>query len=171
MLAIAGAFGLLVGTSGRQPYEHGGTAPQPISYVWGVGSSLAYAFAYIARKYGLININAPIFGTMISAVSGFAFFALAAVFVNSYRRNLLNIFTGLNRWLVYAAFSVSISQILQFAALSYEKVSTVVMINSLEIFISTFLSVVVFRAERRPGAGILAAACFATAGVITIALG
>jgi hypothetical protein len=45
----------------------------------------------------------------------------------------------------------------------------VVMIASLEIFISSFLSVVVFRTEARPDLETYIAAAIATAGVIAIA--
>jgi drug/metabolite transporter (DMT)-like permease len=171
MLAIAAAFVMLLfksrgGSTAGTAAGHAG-----ISYLWGVGSALAYAFAHIARKFGLMDIDAPVFGTMISAVSGFICFLIAAMFLDRYRHNLRRIFTNLNRWLVLAAFSVSAGQILQFAALYYEKVSTVVMITSLEIFISMFLSVVIFRAEQRPDARVIIAAVAATAGVMAIAMG
>lgn len=172
MLAIALAFFMLVSnTRTSMQLDPAADRLSTLSYMWGVGSALAYAFAYIARKYGLASINAPVFGTMISAISGFAFFVIAAVFVRSYRHNLRNLFTNLNRWLVLAGLFVSSGQILTFAALYYEKVSTVVMINSLEIFLASFLSVVVFRAEKRPDLNTYIAAVIATAGVIAVAAG
>jgi len=172
MLTIAVAFALLLRRSWRTSAgKHPADRPPPVQYVWGVCSALSYAFAYIARKTGLGIIDAPAFGTMISAVSGFAFFIIAALFTHQYRENLRNIFTNLNRWLVLAAIFVSLGQILMFAALSYEKVSTVVMISSMEVFIATFLSVVVFRTERRPDTMTYVAAVLATAGVIAVAAG
>jgi drug/metabolite transporter (DMT)-like permease len=151
MLAIALAFGLLIYKS-RSGLDsvHAGEKISPFNYTWGVGSALAYALAAISRKNGLIEIDAPVFGTMISAASGFCVFAIAAIFLRTYRENFRTLFSKVNRWLVLAGIFVSGGQILQFAALTYEKVSTVIMINSLEIFIASFLSVVVFRAERRP---------------------
>lgn len=170
MAAIALAFLLLLRRSWRTATgAHAADRPPPLHYTWGVSSALCYAFAYIARKIGLDLIAAPAFGTMVSAVSGFAFFVVAAIFMHGYRENLRNIFTNLNRWLILAAIFVSLGQILMFAALSYEKVSTVVMIASLEVFIATFLSVVVFRTERRPDAMTYVAAVLATAGVIAVA--
>lgn len=170
IIGIALAFGLLI----RKSFKRGvvdaeSQAPSLGSYGWGVGSALSYALAYITRKYGLMLIGAPAFGTMISAVSGFVFFTVAAVFVAQYRDNLRNIFKNLNVWLVVAAISVSSGQILLFAAIFYEKVSTVVMIASLEIFISSFLSVVVFQTEKRPDGLTYIAAAIATTGVFAIA--
>lgn len=170
ILSIALAFGLLIRRSFQRSLPEDEAQPPSLgSYGWGVGSALSYALAYIARKYGLVLIGAPAFGTMVSAVSGFTFFSIAAIFVAQYRDNLRNIFRNLNRWLVLAAITVSLGQILLFAALYYEKVSTVVMIASLEIFISSFLSVVVFRTEKRPDLETYVAASVATAGVIAIA--
>jgi drug/metabolite transporter (DMT)-like permease len=172
MLAIALAFGLLlrrsVMTSNAAPLEG---APSAVDYAWGIGSALSYALAYIARKYGLALIAAPAFGTMVSAASGFAFFIIAAIFTARYRDNLYNIFKNLNKWLVFAALCVSFGQIFFFAALFYEKVSTVVMIASLEIFLSSFLAVVIFRTEKRPDTETYVAAAIATAGVIAVAAG
>ena len=172
MAIIAAAFGLLIYRSTAR----GGSGPRdahlaPVLYLWGVGSALAYSFAYVGRKNGLAEIDAPVFGTMISAVSGFVFFVIAAAFHPTHRNNLLRIFSNLNRWLFFAAIFVSCGQILQFAALFYEKVSTVVMINSLEIFMGSFLAVVVFRTERRPDAGTYIAAVLATAGVVAVTFG
>jgi drug/metabolite transporter (DMT)-like permease len=171
MVAIAIAFGLLLYNPGNTPLDNSSDKIPTIYYLWGVGAALAYAFAYIARKYGVINLEAPIFGTMISAISGFLFFVIAAVFSKTYQDNLRNMFTNLNRWLVLAGVCASSGQILMFSALTYEKVSTVVMINSLEIFIASFLAVVVFRTEGRPDRKTIIAALLATVGVIAVAVG
>lgn len=172
IVGIALAFGLLIRRSFQRSVadiEAQAAPPSLASYGWGVGSALSYALAYITRKYGLLLVAAPAFGTMVSAVSGFTFFVIAAIFVSQYRVNFRNMFRNLNVWLVLAAFTVSLGQILLFAALFYEKVSTVVMIASLEMFIASFLSVVVFRTEARPDLETYIAATIATAGVIAIA--
>ena len=99
MFAIAVAFVLLIRNISKHPYLD--PADEQLSmtgYAVGVGAALAYAFANIARKSGLIYLDAPVFGTMISAITGFGFFIIAAIFVRSYRTNLLNMFSKLNRW-------------------------------------------------------------------------
>jgi drug/metabolite transporter (DMT)-like permease len=172
MFAIGLAFVLLIRNIGA--HRHLNAADKQLSmlgYTVGVGAALAYAFANIARKFGLINLDAPVFGTMISAVSGFGFFVVAALFLRSYRTNLLNMFSNLNRWSVLAGICASSGQILTFAALSYESVSTVVMIGSLEVFVSSFLSVYIFHTERRPDPMTLLAAFLATGGVIIVSAG
>jgi len=52
-----------------------------------------------------------------------------------------------------------------------ESISTVVMVSSLEVFVAAFLSIVVFRTEKRPDAVVLLAALFATLGVVAVAAG
>ena len=68
-----------------------------------------------------------------------------------------------------AAIFVSMGQILMFAAVAHEKVSTVVMISSLKIFFSIFLSTLVFRTEARPDMVILLSAFLAIIGVVLVA--
>jgi len=169
MAAIAAAFGLLI----RESFLARGTlsvaAPPPSSYLFGVFGAVAYAGTYITRKLGLDILHAPAFGTLVSAASGFAGFAILAIVLPRQRAHLAGIFAHLDRWIVLGAIAVSAGQILMFAALSYERVSTVAMIVSLEIFISIFLSVVVFRAERAPGPGVALAAVLATLGVVLVA--
>lgn len=172
MAGIALAFILLIKNIGKHRHLDAADARlSMLGYTFGVGAALAYAFANVARKFGLIHMGAPVFGTMISAVSGFGFFVVAAIFLRSYRNNLLKMFSNLNRWSVLAGICASSGQILTFAALEHESVSTVVMISSLEIFASSFLSVVIFRTERRPDLTTVAAAILATAGVIAVASG
>jgi len=173
MCLIAVAFGLLLcSNKNYTPVSQShNDRLSPVHYLWGVGSALAYAFAYIARKHGIEATDTPVFGTMVSAATGFIFFMVAAIFSKPWFDNLRNIFSNLNLWLTLAAIFVSMGQILQFSALYYEKVSTVVMINSMEIFIASFLSVVIFRAERRPDIATYIGAIIATAGVIAVASG
>jgi drug/metabolite transporter (DMT)-like permease len=169
MAAIAAGFALLIRDAvrrkGRLAVEH----PAPLAYLFGVFGALAYAMAYILRKLGLDLMDTPAFGTLVSVVTGFAAFGAMAVASARYRAYFGGIFAHLDRWIVLAAIMVSFGQIFLFAALAYEKVSTVVMIASLEIFISILLSVLVFRTERMPGPAVLAAAGLAMTGVLLVA--
>jgi drug/metabolite transporter (DMT)-like permease len=169
MVAIAAAFALMI----RESFTHGrvstGGAPPATYYLFGVFGALAYAFAYIARKLGLNLIDTPALGTFVSAITGFALFVLIALVSERYRSYFRNLFNDLDRWILGSAIMVSFGQILLFAALAYERVSTVVMIASLEIFISIFLSVMIFRTERLPGPAVIVAAVLATAGVLLVA--
>lgn len=167
--AIALGFALLVRDSFRRRGRLRVAAPPPSSYLFGVAGALAYAGAYVTRKFGLGLMPEPAFGTFVSALAGFAVFALLALVSPRYRSHFRGIFAHLDRWILASAVMVSFGQILLFAALAYEKVSTVVMIASTEIFLSIFLSVVVFRAEARPGPSILLAAGLVMAGVLLVA--
>ena len=168
MAAICCAFALLIRENWVERQVSVGAVPL-MSYGFGVGASLAYASAYVMRKIGLETLPSPAFGTFVSAVAGFAVFVVLAVFLPRYRSNFAQMFSNLDRFVVGAAVLVSLGQILMFAALSYAPVSTVVMIASLEIFMSMFLSVVVLRSDRRVGPLVLAAAGLATVGVVLVA--
>lgn len=168
MAAIAAAFGLLMRESlpGRRAFDT--NSPPAPYYLFGVFSALAYALANVVRKVALVDLSMPAFGTFVSAVTGFACFGILALASERYRAHFRSLFSGLDRWVVSSAVMVSIGQILLFAAFSYESVSTVVMIVSMEIFISIFLSVLIFRSERIPGLPALSAAGLAMVGVVLV---
>jgi drug/metabolite transporter (DMT)-like permease len=166
---IALSFALVLQERFRRHGPLAVAAPPLAAYLLGVGGALAYALAYVTRKLGLEQVDSAAFGTFVSASAGFAGFATLALISARYRRYFQGIFANLDRWTILAAIMVSFGQILLFAALSHERVSTVVMIASLEIFISMFLSVVVFRSERLAGPAILLAAALALGGVVLVA--
>lgn len=171
MALIALAFAIMSRKSFQKlsPEEQAKT-PALVDYSWGIGASFSYGMSFITRKYGLAYIASPAFGTMISAIVGFLFFLVAAIFSERYRDNMRNLFRNLNRWLVLAAIFVSCGQIFIFAALSYETVATVAIISSLEVFLSSFLAVVIFKAEKRPGWDVYLAAVIAVVGAIAVAM-
>ena len=74
-------------------------------------------------------------------------------------------------WQFVAALCISTGQISQFVALSFTGVSQVAVVNSVEVFISAYLAVVVFRTESMPGPLVLAGTLLATAGVVLVAIG
>ena len=169
MVAIGLAFAILIRESVRMRGKLRVEAPPPAAYLFGVFGALAYALSSIGRKAGLDVLSAPAFGTFVSAVTGFAVFAALAVVSPRYRVYFHGVFRDLDRWIVLAAIMVSLGQVLLFAALAYETVTTVVMIASMEIFLSMFLSIMIFRTERVPGPMILLAAAMATVGVLLVA--
>jgi drug/metabolite transporter (DMT)-like permease len=168
LIVIAIAFGILIRDSFKKA-KTGTETPRPMAYMIGAGAAFAYAVSYIFRKAGLNVMDTPAFGTFISALSGFIGFAILAVFSANYRPVFRNLFKNIDRHVMAAAILVSMGQILMFAALAYEKVSTVVMISSLEVFFSIFLATVVFQTEGRPAPSILVAAVLAILGVILVA--
>ncbi|MGB3406245.1 MAG: DMT family transporter [Jannaschia sp.] len=168
LLVIAMAFVILINES-LEKAKLGAESPHPVAYAIGASAALAYAISYILRKAGLIVMDAPALGTFISALAGFAGFAVLAACSTRYRPMFRNLFRNIDRQVMAAAILVSIGQILMFAALAHEKVSTVVMISSLEIFFSIFLATVVFKTEERPGPAILFAAACAFVGVLLVA--
>jgi drug/metabolite transporter (DMT)-like permease len=170
MTAIALSFGLLIRESLSQRGSLG-DAPPSLAYLFGVFGALAYALAYVARKAGLNGLEAPALGTLVSALTGLAVFLTMALFFQSHRRNVAQVFSTLDRWIVIGAIMVSLGQILLFAALAFETVATVVLIASLEIFMSIFLSVVVFKREARPSLAVGCAALLAMGGVGLVAFG
>ncbi|NUB45853.1 DMT family transporter [Fertoebacter nigrum] len=169
MAVTALAFYLLIRAGAGRATA--GVVPRLMDYSWGVGSALAYAGAYITRKIGLIDLPSPALGTLVSALTGMAIF-LALALVNARQRaSLVGVFRYLDRWNIAAAVLMSLGQIVLFWALLYERVSVIVMIASLEVFIASFLSVVVLKTEARPDLATYVAAGLGTLGVILIASG
>lgn len=169
LAVIALAFGILIRQSLRR--SDGAPEAEPLAYGIGAAAALAYAVAYIARKLGLAEYDAPALGTFVSAVAGLAAFAVLAIFSKDYRPMFRNVFRNVDRPVLASAFLVSAGQILMFAALAKSPVSTVVMISSLEIFFSIFLSWLVFRTEVRPDMSVLVSAGLAVTGVVLVANG
>lgn len=170
LVALAVAFALLIRDS-RASARAGDIAASPVAYGIGAGAALAYAIAYIGRKAGLERLDAPALGTFVSALAGLAAFAVLAVLWPRYRQMFASVFRNIDRWVAAASLFISAGQILMFAALAYTSVATVVMISSLEIFFSIFLTTLAFRTERRPGPAVLLAAFWAVAGVALVAAG
>ena len=170
VLALALAIFLLISDKSRK-YEHEEeNAPKdwrvvaPL-YIPGILSCLAYAVSYIARKNGLVTLGTPAFGTFVSAMAGIFFYLILAVPFESYRKFVVEGVRNIAPITLAIGASMSVGQVLFFTALTYEKLSTVVMIGSLETFIAMFLSVAIFRLEIRPSTKQLAAAALATTGV------
>jgi len=170
LAAIALAFVILVSDSLRRANPATPTVG-PLAYGVGAAAALAYAVSYILRKAGLDVLDAPALGTFVSALAGFSAFAILAILSDRYRPMFRGVFQNLDGPIVISAFLVSSGQILMFAALAYAPVSTVVMISSLEIFFSFFLSWLVFGTDKRPGLSITASAGLAVLGVVLVATG
>jgi drug/metabolite transporter (DMT)-like permease len=166
--AIGAALAILARETLRRTRE---SEPPLNAYLPGVTAAFAYAVSYIARKLGLAAAGAPAFGTFLSALAGFLCFALLAAVWPRYRHSFAGMFRHLDRWIVLSAVLISAGQILMFAALAHAPVSTVVMISSLEVFLSILLASFLFRIEARPSGPILAAAGLATGGAILLAAG
>lgn len=170
LLAIALAFAILIRDSFRGLDTAVGS-PGSAAFLIGAAAALAYAVAYVGRKAGLDILDAPALGTFVSALTGFLAFAVLAAFSARYRPMFTGVFRNIDRSIVAAAVLVSTGQILTFAALARAPVSTVVMISSLEIFMTIFLSTIVFRSEARAGIPVLVSASLAVAGVGLVTLG
>lgn len=170
LLAIACAFAILVADSMRRANRAQATVT-PLAYGIGAAAAFAYAVAYVGRKAGLDLVDAPALGTLVSAIAGFAAFSVLAIVSSTYRAMFRGVFRNIDRPVVLSALLVSVGQILMFAALAHASVTTVVMISSLEIFFSVFLSWLVFGTERRPSGPVFLAAALAFAGVLLVAAG
>lgn len=170
MALIAAAFAVMIRRSFRRA-EAEENPPPAADYGWGVAGSLCYASSYVARKLGLAAAPLPLFGTLVSALAGLVAIAALGLFVRRFRDNLLNAFRWATPWTVAAGVTVSMGQILTFAALFHAEVMTVVMISSLEMFISNAVAVLVFRTETRAHWSVLLGAALAGGGAIAVASG
>jgi drug/metabolite transporter (DMT)-like permease len=174
MTLIAVSFGTLLRGTVRSLWSGGRGASEEhavMDYLYGPASALCYATSYIGRRFGLERIPDAVFGTFVSALAAIAYYLVAAWFVRDYRRAFREALTAANRWQLAAAVFVSFGQIANFGAIQFTAVSKVVMIVSMEIFISMFLAVVVFKTERPPDRMTVLAALLAMAGVALVTLG
>lgn len=170
-LQLAGMALVLGGTVVLQGARAGAGIARPGWVTWGVGTSAFYGLAYVLRKIGLQHMAGPVFGALVGAVTGLAWYLLAAPFNAAARQAILSSIRGCGRWQVVAAAAMALAQIGQFLALARTDVATVAVIGSAETVISIFLAVVVFRSEPLPGATVLMGAAVSTFGVVLLVLG
>ncbi len=143
----------------------------PRGYTFGAISALLYAASYIARKRGLQSLPDPYFGALLGSVAALTYYLIGCFFSFKFRTEVKALLHAPNRWQFFAALCISFGQISQFIALNYIGVGRLAVINSVEIFLSTYLAVIVFRTESWPSVLVLLATALATAGVILFATG
>lgn len=184
MLLIFASFGVLIWqalASNAAKAGSGDTSPSSSSrsrmatlanlgFFYGPVSALAYATGYVARKQGLTVMPDAAFGTMFGSVVGAICFVLAAQFMDSYRAAVRATFTTFNAWLFAAAVLSSLGQLLYFAALTYSTISRVALISSMEVFVTMFITVALFRAREQLTGSLLAAAGLGVIGTVFVVL-
>lgn len=179
MVLIFLSFALLAHDSLRAPQQASPGAPKAhprtffatlvnLGYLYGPISALAYAWGYLARKQGLMHIPDPYLGTMVGALAGTLAYLLAAAFLDSYRKAVVNTFMRFNGWFMVTGMLASFGQLSYFVALQHSTVSRVALIVSMEVFLTIFFSVWIFRTRERLNAVTVAAACLGVAGSVLI---
>jgi drug/metabolite transporter (DMT)-like permease len=138
---------------------------------FGFLSAALYASSFIARKFGLGEVPNPYFGALVGSLVALLHYAGGCLVSTRFRSLVWRSFARPDPWQLLAAFCMSVGQISQFAALMRTDVSRVAFINSVEVYLSAALAVLVFRTESPPSRPILVAMALATGGVIMIAAG
>ena len=141
-----------------------------LGLVYGPISAFAYALGYLARRQGLNLIPDPFLGTAVGAFAGIGAYLLASIAIPGYRTAITNTFTKINPWFYATGLMASFGQLCYFVALSHSTVSRVALIASMEVFITIFLSVWIFRTKEKLTANTLIAACLGVAGTGLILL-
>jgi drug/metabolite transporter (DMT)-like permease len=141
-----------------------------LGLVYGPVSAFAYALGYLARKAGLAYIPDPFIGAFVGALAGIAAYLSASLAIPAYRKAIGNAFTRINPWFYFTGMLASFGQIFYFVALNESTVSRVALISSVEVFITIFLSLWIFRSGERLTATTLLAACLGVAGTALILL-
>ena len=136
---------------------------------FGVLCAVFYAGSYVARKFGIGFLPDAAFGTLVGALGGVAFYALAATLSSHYRQIIRSLWQSSGPWQWATAVSISMGQISLVFALAHTKVAHVAIISSLEIFVGIYFAAFVLGSEERPGAKILFAATLATIGMGIVA--
>lgn len=137
---------------------------------WGIGSAAAYGFSYVLRKMALAQMPAAIPGALIGALTGLAWYVLAAPASRQMRGAVTGVLRHTGPWQFVAASAIAMGQIGQFLALSRTSVATVAVLGSAETLISIMLASRVFRTEPNPRPLVWAGAAFSTAGIVLVAV-
>lgn len=173
MLLIALSFVLLI-VDNRRKLDAARLPPGANlsrGYAFGVICAITYAASYITRKNGLDIMPDPYLAAFISSAAALAYYLAGCVISANYRAMVARTLVRPNSWQLLAALCISAGQIFQFVALSHTTVSRLAIINSVEIFISLYLAVILFRTEGWPPRIIIIATLIATAGVVTVVAG
>lgn len=178
MILIFASFGVLVAKSLAEERSSGSGMKERslfatmanLGYLFGPVSALAYAAGYVARKQGLNEMPDAVFGTMTGAISGACAFLVASSFSGRYRAEIVSAFTVFNPWLFVAGLTSTLGQIFYFVALKYATVSRIALITSMEVFLTMFLSWLLFRGAIDFTRHVVAAALLGVAGTALIIL-
>lgn len=176
MVLIFSSFAVLVRQSLRTEAEVEPLQKKPgtlsrlaaMGYFYGPISAFAYATGYVARKQGLIAMPDAVFGTLVGALTGIVCFVLMSGFVNSYREDLERTFTVFNPWLMAAGILATLGQICYFVALNHSSVSKIALITSMEVFVTMFLSYVLYRGKLKITGEVVVAATLGLVGTIFV---
>ena len=173
-MALMGAsFALIYLDNNRKPENTELFADADIQrgYMFGLLCAIAYAFSYIVRKRGLETVPDASLGALVGSVAALMYYLLGCLLSSKFRSDLRALLTTPDPWQLFAAVSISAGQISQFMALNYIGVGRLAIINSAEIFLSSYLAVIIFKTERWPSQLIALATALATAGIILVATG
>lgn len=133
--------------------------------------AVTYAVSFVIRRDGLSLVPDPYFGGFIGALTALLYYLIGkAIRPQAISRGAFSL-RALDVPQVAAASLISLGQIIQFVALSHTSVARVAVVNSVEIFLSTYLAVFVFRTERFPSVLAVLATVLATIGLIAVASG
>jgi len=140
-------------------------------YLFGLICAVMYAASYVVRKQGLDGVHDPFFGALIGSVAALGYYAVGCLFSSKLRADVGLLMLRPDPWQFAAAVLLALGQISQFVAFNNSDVGRVTIINSTEIFLSSYLAVIVFKTEKWPSVLVAGATIVATAGVIFVALG
>jgi drug/metabolite transporter (DMT)-like permease len=143
----------------------------PRGYMFSTICALTYATSYIVRKRGLDIFPDPYFGALIGSLAALLYYLVGAVFSPKTRSDVVAFFAIPDVWQLFAAICISAGQVSQFMALNYIGVGRLAVINSLEVFLASYLAVIVFKTEGWPSRVVMCATLVATAGIVLVALG
>lgn len=175
---ICASFYVLVRQTLRSEPPQDGETDRPgalerlknLGYLYGPISAFAYASGYVARKQGLLILPDAALGTTLGALTGIVVFTAASGFSSSYRNDIRQTFTSLSPWLLLAGVLNSLGQLSYFVALNHSSISKIALITSMEVFVTMFLSIVVFRSKEKLTRDVVVAAFLGVAGTIFVIL-
>ena len=170
LAALAASFALLY-IDNRKP-DDGMLSKESISKgcFLALLCALTYAASYVFRSGGLAGVPDPFFGAFIGAATALLYYCVTGAISRTATIQVRSLY-AVDRFQFAAASFISLGQVIQFVALNHTTVARVAVVNSVEIFLSTYLAVFIFRTERFPSALAVTATTLATIGLIAVATG
>jgi drug/metabolite transporter (DMT)-like permease len=138
--------------------------------------AMTYAVSYVVRRSGLSLMPDPYLGAFAGSLAALVYYLVGMTGLvgmvgraGGERRRFS--FRSLDRPQLAAASLISLGQVIQFVALSHTTVARVAVVNSIEIFLSTYLAVFIFKTEKFPSMLAVLATALATVGLVVVAAG
>lgn len=149
-----------------------GTRPREkkLGRVMALGSAASYGGTFVSRKLAMQTFPDPLAGVFIGAATGLLWFGFFRLIHPRQRISTRWSLRIPGAWQLLSGALMTAGQVALFFSLMFTTVTVVAIVSSAEMFFTAWLAGVVFKTEKRPGAGFYLAASITGAGIVLLAL-